>query len=612
MKILLSVLFIFGYFSLHAQQKKSLNRPDHTVFIEKLRNSENVSYQYYLSVFDNYLRINPNDVSIWIEKCKFIANAQYDNEEEYNPNQEVFDSLLTEMYDKFPDDPNVVLYKIANTWGDEKIELVRELESDIDERNNWTNTDRSKIYFECAQIEYDSSKYVAAKAYILEAIHYNMAYEYDLLYAKILIELGDNGSAKEVLLDTRDTTRDLTILSEKAKLLMLIKEYSSAISVYDTIVAINPEFVNNQELAKAMEGVKKYELARNFLIAECKKPWMKESAQLSLFLHDLRFQKGSLALSSYNDYRDDGYYRDPLAIYRLKLFFRHPLLLWHFRDLLGLFSLMLLLIALMVIPYFWVLPVYAAGKKFKNLNSLVPEKLDWSLKAFWFISFVYLFANFLALSVEPEALKKILFFTFSPVDVSDETCAFIDLVFMFTLGTLTLFTLRKKTLTIFAPGSWTLKKYTGTILGYFLLFKFGTRIYLLLGSSFFDISDYEFKSTLNIILNAAVEIKNMLKVYGFGVTLLMVGVIAPVYEEIIFRGVVLHSSQKYIGYHLANIFQAFLFALIHQDLFLMPVLFAFGYICGFLTRKSASLLPGIIFHVINNSLIIILMKALAK
>jgi membrane protease YdiL (CAAX protease family) len=90
--------------------------------------------------------------------------------------------------------------------------------------------------------------------------------------------------------------------------------------------------------------------------------------------------------------------------------------------------------------------------------------------------------------------------------------------------------------------------------------------------------------------------------YGLLVTFLLVAGLVPVYEEVIFRGIVLNASQKYMLFVGANVVQALFFALIHDNFAWFPFYFAFGMTAGYLRSKSGGLGAGIAFHATNNAI----------
>ena len=101
--------------------------------------------------------------------------------------------------------------------------------------------------------------------------------------------------------------------------------------------------------------------------------------------------------------------------------------------------------------------------------------------------------------------------------------------------------------------------------------------------------------------------------------LIFAGVIAPVTEEIIYRGVLLPSCVRKFRYEWGVIIASFVFAIAHITLdfssmqgfldsimsffgFTFPFLFILGSILSVLYIRTKSLWPGIIFHSINNTI----------
>jgi len=83
--------------------------------------------------------------------------------------------------------------------------------------------------------------------------------------------------------------------------------------------------------------------------------------------------------------------------------------------------------------------------------------------------------------------------------------------------------------------------------------------------------------------------------------LIYVCLIGPILEEIIFRGFILKSMQKY-GNLTAIIVSSILFSMFHLNLvqFVNPILM--GIVLGFIAIKSKSIIPSIIAHIFNNTI----------
>jgi hypothetical protein len=86
--------------------------------------------------------------------------------------------------------------------------------------------------------------------------------------------------------------------------------------------------------------------------------------------------------------------------------------------------------------------------------------------------------------------------------------------------------------------------------------------------------------------------------------LIYVCFLGPVLEEIIFRGFILKSMQKY-GNLTAIIVSSILFSMFHLNLvqFVNPILM--GIVLAFIAIKSKSIVPSIIAHIFNNTIIFI-------
>jgi len=93
---------------------------------------------------------------------------------------------------------------------------------------------------------------------------------------------------------------------------------------------------------------------------------------------------------------------------------------------------------------------------------------------------------------------------------------------------------------------------------------------------------------------------------GIAAFLVLAAGVAPVVEEVFFRGFVLAGFENRLGHSWGNILSALLFAIFHLELSSIIPLFILGLILNWLYRKNKSVYPGIIFHAINNLIVIIL------
>ena len=84
---------------------------------------------------------------------------------------------------------------------------------------------------------------------------------------------------------------------------------------------------------------------------------------------------------------------------------------------------------------------------------------------------------------------------------------------------------------------------------------------------------------------------------------LAVGLLAPLAEEIVFRGAILKSLLQWqrLSVWGAIALSAFFFALIHFNPVQMPHAFVIGLLLGWMYWRTGSILPGVAYHWANNS-----------
>jgi len=93
----------------------------------------------------------------------------------------------------------------------------------------------------------------------------------------------------------------------------------------------------------------------------------------------------------------------------------------------------------------------------------------------------------------------------------------------------------------------------------------------------------------------------------FDVVLLAVAVvlIAPVVEELFYRGMLLPAVTSATGVVVGIVGSALIFALVHQDLILVPGLTLFGVLVGWLTATTGRIGPAIVAHMAFNATTVI-------
>ena len=118
---------------------------------------------------------------------------------------------------------------------------------------------------------------------------------------------------------------------------------------------------------------------------------------------------------------------------------------------------------------------------------------------------------------------------------------------------------------------------------------------------------------ISLIMNSLIENQNgsnpLLEIVlnnnnylSFILLFITTSLLAPVFEEIIFRGVLLPTLSREFGIILGIIISAFIFAIAHLSLGEMPPLFILGIGLGITRIASGSLLSSVIMHSLWNGL----------
>jgi hypothetical protein len=91
---------------------------------------------------------------------------------------------------------------------------------------------------------------------------------------------------------------------------------------------------------------------------------------------------------------------------------------------------------------------------------------------------------------------------------------------------------------------------------------------------------------------------------GLVISVLLVVVLAPLVEELVFRRVVLDALTSRTGPRIALIGQAVIFALYHMTPWLWGPTFIVGIACGWLAQRRATLWPAIALHAAYNAVLV--------
>nr|WP_299385349.1 CPBP family intramembrane glutamic endopeptidase [Allomuricauda sp.] len=607
----LLVLALFCQFVTSQEIPDFSDLKSHEYYIGQLENSKDQNFQRILGLYDTYIRNNPSQVTAMVERCRFIGNSYYDAYEDYNLKYDETLECIEQLYAKYPTHPQVLIYRAENLYGDEELESLQEsLRAISGGEWSWRDEEKSKIY----QMLGEHFRYTnesEALRYYVRAQDFDPAQDLSIPLTELHQAMGNDELAKNTILSHLGGDTATWRMNNKAKLLLELGETERALELFDQVRLKDSTYIDNAEMAKAMINMGKKDLAREFLVKDTTLSWNKVGRMQALYTHDLEHADTKTALASYRSLQEANSYDDFLAVKRLGLFLKNPFLPWNFSELLHLFFLVLVIALLFVLPYIWILPIYNLGLWLKRRGKVIVPKVNfnWNLKHFWIMSFVYLLAQFLLILVfyYEENINAFFEVTFSYEEITEDepTLAKSMLAFVAVMALGTLVVIKKNVLAHLYKSK--IDLWESIKLGVaFVIFNI---IFLKVLRSFITVETPDIEG---LMFNAAPEIIAMLRTYGFGISFLAVALFGPIYEEIIFRGVVLGSVEKQLGFVTANIIQAAMFATIHYNFKLFLYYFVFGLITGYYAKRTGGLITGIVLHVINNFFVLLLLSILVR
>ena len=95
--------------------------------------------------------------------------------------------------------------------------------------------------------------------------------------------------------------------------------------------------------------------------------------------------------------------------------------------------------------------------------------------------------------------------------------------------------------------------------------------------------------------------------YGWWGALVKVAVIAPIVEELIFRGIILQGLRRNYSAFTSVFMSALLFSLFHLNPWQMPTTFILGLLLGWIMVMNNNILLSILGHSVNNLMVLLSM-----
>lgn len=583
---------------------------DHEVVLKWLEGADQRSYALVLAAYDEYVALHPDDVEAASARCRFIEQARYDPDvEEYNPNESAFAECLDELEVAFPDEPSVVLLGLESRWGDEGIARARALieggQGGQGGLEDWPPRDAARVYGHLArELAYRSQLEEAARA-ANEAMQRDPSLDLSLIVARYWQEQGDDENARQALEPHVGAPAESWELSQKADLLVEVGAYELAQKLYSRLAA-DPDFRPNLLLhARALEGSGDLFRAREFYVRAADEHWDQLEARRRLFLFDLEHSEGWQAVGSYERFRDVGFQADPLLRHRLALAWKNPSAPWRARDASG--ALMLLGVALLIAaaPLLWILPVHYVGLLRRVRHpELSPPASRWGLRHCWYVSVWILLVDCVAVyGFYYDGLDDLVGggLSLAPDDAARLARMTLVAAGLTLLGLVPV--LRRSDYGLLVHSRWSARRTLSASLGALLLIWIAIGVPLRIVSH--QMAETSVVSPAGLPLAVSVTLKIIQALgtsYGLAVQAGFVVLMAPLYEELVFRGVLLQGCNRYLSFGWANLIQAGIFATSHEAVSYYPFYFAIGIVAGIFAKRSGGLGAPLLLHASNNAI----------
>jgi uncharacterized protein len=506
------------------------------------------------------------------------------------------DELLVE---RFPTHPDVRLYELERSWGDEALAAAQRTLADA--TVVWTNEAKARFHEVLAWRYRWLDRLEEAAASAREATRLDESLDLTLLLAEGLALEGNETEAIAVLASRLTEPGKLHEIYRKAQKLVDLGACEVALPVFDL------EGMESYTLlhAEVLECLGESEAARA-KYETLTEGWNRGEILLRLFKLGLTSGDREVAHRSYVALRDLGWHADPLGRHRLSLSLAFPGAPWQLRDALGLLTLGALALGILLLPALAVLPVHYIGLLRRVHGSATPREHRWRLRHVWMASSGLLAAQVAAAYVFLEGEIELWFsdHSVSP-QYSPEVIARFGLTFFALTAVVAAALLRKGDLRALTRVQWPaiqVLAVSGTLVVALVVLACVNALL----ASLLGLLDFSSLATGTVELTRLTLFRSILETYGLAVYFLFSVLLIPVYEEILFRWVLLDGFARHIPFGWANGLQAGIFATLHESLALFPLFFAFGLLLGAVRRRAGGILPGILAHAGYNGILFLI------
>jgi membrane protease YdiL (CAAX protease family) len=537
--------------------------------------------QAKIAGFNAYVDAHPEDGVAAVERCKLLR-VTVDGDEDDAPD------CLKELAEEHPRSPAAILYRLGFLGKDAAAKLARD--SLADSSIAWTDKEKAAAHASLARNE----KGAAASRDARLAMELDSSLD---LTREIAVALFAEGRRSEgiIALSAHPESAPWLLLA-KVRLLVEQKAYARALWLFETVkerARLEPRLQ-----AEMLTGVGR--LAEAAGLYESQQGVKREEALDRLLPLYVSLGDRESALRTYDELRSLGFKHDPLALRRLRLFRKFPGARFKARDFGGLCLLFCALLGIALLPGLFLVPLhyFSLWRRLRGPPLLETRRGErWGFRHVWLagsLTFLSQVIFFLPLSGDQLRWAGLT----APDDLGQAFAGvFASYVLAAAVTTALLLFFRSDRFRLLGLGTFTPGKAAAQIALTLLV------TYAVAAVSFRLIPAAGAPSVEQLI-------GSFLQAHGFLVTLLAVAGVIPLFEELLFRSLLLELCTRWLGFLWANAIQAAFFATLHGDPRRFIFYFVFGLLLGRLKRNSGGLLPGFCVHAINNAVVVLALNGL--
>lgn len=556
--------------------------PDPDSSLARVHAGRDDAYRAVVAEFDAAIRAAPDNPALAVSKCRFIRQF---TDEDYDPVDAApadFEACSKAIKARWPHDPNVQLFDLEQVWGDEAITLGDKL---VREAVAWPPALRRQLLTKVS-VAYENQDDASVRGGELAVMAAKLGEASRVASAvTYLVETDKQAQAEALLrqapaattaLQAKQRVTAALALPDRMAALAELRRYKDAGFEMDAVVA-----------AKAQLRAGDIPAARKLLDTPASTPALKDARfEAALAAGDMKAAAAQISLDDSSDF--------PMAMQRAALVAnRSPAALLSAAMLLMLLVMVMVLALMALAPGLVLLPVHYRGMVRRVRGKLAVPLFDGiNLRHAWLGAAVAICVPMMvALVVAPGSVATM----FGGDELPDKQALLRITLWGSVAGLLLLLPCMRRLgwRTLFGDRVvW--RSWWRVLLAWAILIAVSMAV-TAWNRNAGDTSTAQTRMVDSLVGGGVEQ-------YGLAMTLLLMAVLVPIYEELVFRGLLMGGMTAHIGFGWANLIQALLFALVHGDSPRFVFYLTLGLLSGWLARKSRSLGPGIALHGANNAL----------